>query len=53
MNSKSFGIVLWENEDDRCSVVSLNEIYKSDDEETLVVGKKYTVKYGLENYEAV
>jgi hypothetical protein len=53
MASKSYGIVMWDNENGRCSVVLLNEIYKQDNEEKLIVGKKYTVKYGDENYEAV
>ena len=31
----------------------LNEIYKDDVDKKLIIGKKYTVKYGNENYEAV
>ena len=53
MASKGFAIVMWENENGRCSVVMLNEIYKDDVDEKLIIGKKYTVKYGNENYAAV
>ena len=53
MSSKSFGIVMWENENGRCSVVLLNEIFKHDVDDKFVIGNKYLVKYGNENYYAV
>jgi hypothetical protein len=44
---------MWENENSRCSVVLLNEIFKHDVDDKYVIGNKYLVKYGNENYFAV
>jgi|LakMenEpi03Aug12_release.lakeMendotaPanAssembly.Ray.scaffolds.fasta_scaffold1202575_2 hypothetical protein len=44
---------MWDNEGGKCSVVLLNDIYKDDKDEKLVIGKKYKVKYGSDNYDGV
>ena len=44
---------MWDNEGGKCSVVLLNDIYKDDKDEKLVIGKNYKVKYGSDNFDGV
>jgi hypothetical protein len=44
--TKSYGVIMWDNEHGRCSTVSLKDIHKHDVDDKLEIGKKYQVNYG-------
>ena len=46
MSRKNCGIILWENENGRSSVVPLSDIFKNDPADQLKVGTNYKVQYG-------